>query len=433
MYTFINRIVIAIIILFFFSMVSVAEEYTEVKFSVSIWPGFSTVPVTPDNRILTRFSLNILGGRYHKLKGVELGGIYNEQIESMEGVQFSGLVNNVGGDSHGLQWSGLFNNSGGDFYGLQWTGGLNHTKGYFTGLQLAGLINSAEQNSSSLQWAGLFNGCGGNFTGLQWAGLVNATKKNSSSIQWAGLANLVKGNANFIQWAGLINATGGNFNGIEAAGVINACHGNSNGIQIAGVINAVGNYVNGIQIAGVINVAQNVNGVQIAPVNISKKNNGAPIGLLSYVKEIGVKYDIWFSETGQPSIALRSGNETVYNLLMVSTNNLTDEKQWMPGFGIGYVLNKRENYNFSIDATHSKMFFFDGKADRDSNLSKLRIIFGKRFCSGVNMYAGVTWNILNYDGEGLDDIAPYTINDLEFKNGAVHTVMWPGGLIGINF
>ena len=424
-----------------------ATEYNEVKFSISVWPGFSTAASTETNKVLTHASFNIFGGRYDRLEGLEIGGILNLQNDGMTGAQWSGVVNDVGGSALGAQWAGL----------------LNHTKGDFTGAQWAGLINSTEDNFKGAQWAGLSNGAGGNFEGAQWAGLINMTKGESEALQMAGAFNLNQGGFQGAQLAGIVNLDqmdftglqmagianlnqGGfqgaqlagisslvreDYTGLQMAGIVNLNHGGSQGAQFAGIANLVHEDFTGLQMAGIVNVAGKVNGIQVGLVNIADEFDGLPVGLVSYVKDVGFKYDIWFSETGSPSVGLRSGGHKVYNLLSFALNPFSDEKLYMPGIGLGYTFVDNDKYSLSVDALHYSVLESEFEFDEISQLSKLRLIAGKGVGERFTLYGGVTWNVYSSSKNDGEEIAPWSVYDK--KSGSTRVRMWHGFLIGVRF
>lgn len=104
-------------------------------------------------------SLNMIGGKVGGVKGVELGGVLNINIQSTTGVQAAGVFNKT------AKSNGAF--------------------------QLAGFLNAVSEGSTSLQAAGVAN-------------LSNGDAK----IQASGIANYSKGDA-IIQAAGVLNKADG--------------------------------------------------------------------------------------------------------------------------------------------------------------------------------------------------------------------------------
>ncbi|UOQ68837.1 hypothetical protein [Hymenobacter volaticus] len=114
-------------------------------------------------RTVNTVSLNLLAGYAAGVKGVELGGLLNVDLDSVQGLQAAGLGNLVGGPAQGAQLAGL----------------TNITVGSVQGAQVAGLLNyqgSAPHVAATTQVAGLANVTPGKIQGVQVAGLLNVAR-----------------------------------------------------------------------------------------------------------------------------------------------------------------------------------------------------------------------------------------------------------------
>lgn len=167
---------------------------------LSIIPGLSTLG-KQSIQAVSRFSLNLIGGKTGGVAGfevagmfninradvrdVQLGGAFNWVGNNLSGVQAAGAVNRVANDVSGLQFAGAINQAG-QVQGAQFAGAMNVAKA-IQGAQFAGGINIARDQTGT-QVAGAVN-IGGHVQGVQLAGLLNIADSSDYPI---GLINLVK-------------------------------------------------------------------------------------------------------------------------------------------------------------------------------------------------------------------------------------------------
>ncbi|MFH1052587.1 MAG: YiiX/YebB-like N1pC/P60 family cysteine hydrolase [bacterium] len=232
--------------------------------------------------IINYLSLNIFSGKAAKLRGFELGTIWNYNSEYMNGVQICGIMNTVIEDSYGVQIAGLLNVNASEFYGFQLSGLANFT-GSIVGVQASLLTNSCEK-----------------LYGFQIAPLLNTALDKSNGVQ-LGLMNISK------------NMRNSQFGFINTAGEMQ-------GVQIG--------FANGS-----LNVKQ---GVQLGLFNITKENHAVPIALFSYVDDVPVQYRLWFDEIPSVNIGVVSGNKLITNRLFFSEFMNSSESHAI-GWGAGLV------------------------------------------------------------------------------------------------
>lgn len=141
-------------------------------FQLSFVSPIGTNGMESENTI-NDFSLNILGGYSYGNNILELGGLYNINLEHTTGCQIAGLFN-YSGNAHGVfQLAGIANISKDKAEGVQISGITNIAK-RVDGVQTSGIINIADE-----------------VNGVQ-IGLINyANRSNGASI---GLINIIKEN-----------------------------------------------------------------------------------------------------------------------------------------------------------------------------------------------------------------------------------------------
>ena len=157
---------------------------------------------------------------------------------------------------------------------------FNHLSKDLHGIQFGGLSNIAQHRVEGIQFAGVFNLGGCRFTGLQVSGGVNAAG-DAQCVQVAVLGNFD------MKMQGCQIAGGGNFaimgRGCQFAGCGMNFADRLTGTQCSGTWN-VGNVLDGMQLAPV-NVSDKCRGVQIGAVNVVVKMAGLQVGVVNCAEE----------------------------------------------------------------------------------------------------------------------------------------------------
>lgn len=240
---------------------------------IAFIPGLSSQGKN-DKFTTSYFSLNILGGATGSINGVELGGLFNIDRNSMQGVQAAGYFNVTGGDMNGIQLAGWFNS----------------VKSNVTGVQAGGLTNYAHKNTRGLQLGGLYNQVSRNLTGAQIGGVCNYTRQSVNGMQLAGIANINNGK------------------------------------------------LQGFQAAGILNYTKHLKGLQLGLINIADTSDGYSIGLITIVRKGYHKITLSTNEVLNANLAIKSGNAKLYNILLVGVNAGSDEKIFSYGYGMGHEI-----------------------------------------------------------------------------------------------
>lgn len=225
------------------------KKYTRRVFDISL-----VYPINffhPRNKMITGFSLNLIYGRTDVVKGLELGGFFNHELEDFMGLQLSVGVNWVGRIAKGFQVAGLF----------------TVVKRRMVGIEIAGLANVVNGRATGLQISGLTSWVTEDLTGVQMSGLMNLVRERLLGYQLGLLLNYAK------TFTGLQLGVAFNgarvFKGVQMAGALNVASTRFKGLQL-GMINYTKS-VHGVQI-GLINLCDHLHGVQIGALNIARKN-----------------------------------------------------------------------------------------------------------------------------------------------------------------
>ncbi len=118
--------------------------------------------------------------------GLHIAGVVNAVSKNVTGTQISGVMNAVKGNAKGLQIAGVINNNDSITDGIQISGvyqkthtlrglqigGIYNQAVKATGGQISGLLNRVDSATTFLQIAGFYNR-GANIRGLQISGLIN--------------------------------------------------------------------------------------------------------------------------------------------------------------------------------------------------------------------------------------------------------------------
>lgn len=319
-----------------------SPERIQVPFNLSLVPGVGLGPDGDTSESLFSVGLLLAQTGYsnafmaagigtialHDALGIQTAGIYTTAGE-LAGMQAAGIFNTTRGNATGVQSAGIFNTAGGNLQGLQSAGIFNSTAGLVQGVQAAGIFNEAKGEVQGVQSAGLFNLAGTGISGVQAAALFNSARK-------------VDG----FQAAGLFNTAGG-VNGGQAAGLFNTT-GKLAGVQAAGLFNTTST-MDGIQVAGLFNYVGEGSGAQIGLVNLGKKMDGLPVGLLNIYLEGIHDLSYWYSLQDRHWIGIDSGNDTFYSGVYAGYHAETPIEE-LAGLALGVNTGVR---------LHADEFFFD--------------------------------------------------------------------------
>ncbi len=409
------------------------------KWRVTLFPPLSTNGIEAPN-YTARYSVNILGGYHGGLDGGEIGGLINYNKHYTNGVQLSGVANATGGNMAGVNISGGVNFSSASMSGIQ-ISGLSNISGHdLEGIQMAGLFNLANRNSSGLQFSGLTNVAQGNIEGLQGAGLVNASLGSISGLQASGIANMARNDVEGLQAAGILNFAGGNISGLQAAGAANIAVHNIEGLMAAGAVNVslknasglfasglmnvannvegvvfagganIANNLTGIQIAGLLNASEKATGVQVGLINVAKEFQGVPVGFISFYGNGRKNIDARFSDGGFTDIGITLGTHRVYNSLLLGYNTLLNRDVYRFGLAVGLEKNISDSFkNWESESVFVNQEFavthqFEEKwSDKLNLIYSYKFLLGKRFNSGLSMYAGPSLNAQISRVQGSED------------------------------
>lgn len=300
------------------------------------------------------------------------------------------------------------------------------------GVSLAPLSAGAEQ-LNGVALSGIWSGYSEDANGVQLSGVLNTVGGNANGIQMAGVANVDNGDAMGIHLAGVLNSVSKNANVVQLSGVANFTGGKAQGLFIASVLNFASAEVDAVQISGLANVSGKMRGIQIGVFNIAEELDGIPIGLISYVKNVGLHQDLWADETRFVHLGLRSGGQEFYNLLSVGVR-VNEPMRWAVGWGIGRHI-AAEFFPWEIELSSYSVFnngLNKEESRPESSILKLRLmgIFG--LGQSVSLVAGATLNLFishRDDGFGL---IPWSISSSRTADGTWIRV-WPGFIAGVRF
>ncbi len=265
--------------------------------------------------------------------------------------------------------------------------------------------------------------------GAQMAGIVNVVGNNTAGVQFAGITNVSARAAHGLQAGGIMNYAGTNSSVLQLGGIANVS-GNNDGAQIAGIANVCRN-INGVQIGGIANVAKKVNGVQIGLINIAEDINGVPIGLFSYVKSVGLHYQVFVDEIGMTSFAIRNGGEHVYSLLSFGVQGNDVAFAGVFGVGIGGRIPFKEKFFATTDILAQLLYTDDLRHEDTRFISRFRVGGGWQIKPRLALIGGFSVNTyLSKEDDGKT--LPKYLPDAE-KNNTRWKRVWPGAYIGMEF
>jgi hypothetical protein len=394
------------------------ETYVSVPFDISLVPGVSIADAVADSRKTSlNISFSLLGGQADRLEGVHYGGLWQK----------------FNGDTHGISQASLINISGGELRGIQTAGIAGFARNGIGGAQLSGIVSSTQGAFDGIQFAGIYGETTGRFRGLQSSGALSRVTESFAGVQAAGFVNTGATSFKGAQFAGLVNVVNGPFRGSQIAGLVNVVNESFSGAQFGGLINTAGSVSSGLQMAGLINITRHAGHetIQLAPVNISERNEGIPVGPVSYVAEHGAALDMWIDETSFINNGVRTGNDRFYNILSAGVEADGDGR-WSLGWTFGGNITVSDRFALALDAGIRHINEDgDGWTDSLNNLTALRALGIITVSDHIAFYAGPSLSYFRsriHDGEKL---ASWSFYD-DSEDGVYHRV-WPGFTAGITF
>jgi hypothetical protein len=235
--------------------------------------------------------------------------------------------------------------------------------------------------------------------GMSLAGFTNVIQNNASGVQVAGFSNIVKNKDTGLTVSGFMNKAG-SLEGAQVAGFANIVAHNSKGVQVAGFINTSQDAET--QVAGFINVAKKVKGVQIAGfINIADSSD-YPIGILNFIKDGEKSISITTDETLTGMVSFRSGGRFLYSIVGLGYNFRSDNKS-LYGFEAGFGAHIPVKNSLSINAEATTLTLSDFKSGEYFR-SSLRILPSVRLNRHIEVFAGPTFNYVNYSKEKGDGL-----------------------------
>jgi len=337
-------------------------------------------------KITNRLSLNIFSGYHGGLQGAEFGGFVNVIKGNVKGAQFAGFGNTVLGETEGVQFAGFYN-----------------------------------VNKSFMR-------------GAQFAGFANTIIDSAEAGQFAGFSNLVKGKLNGCQGSGFSNVVMGNVFGAQFSGFNNVTIGNMNGVQASGFINVVTKDIYGAQLSGFANYARKVKGFQVGIINIADTiEDGAAIGLLSFVRKGYHKLELSGGESFQGAANLKLGTHRFYNIFSVGAKIDDETLFWGLGYGIGTLFPLNQKLDMNVDLMAYQVNHNTNWSEYMNILSKAKVQVAYSF-NKIHIFGGASLNVLvsdRVDNEGKliqPTIAPRSIYESAPQD--IHLKIYPGFNLG---
>ncbi|CAG5018084.1 hypothetical protein DYBT9275_05921 [Dyadobacter sp. CECT 9275] len=243
-----------------------------------------------------------------------------------------------------------------------------------TGTAIAGFGN-VTKSSSGVLIAGFGNVVQDSAKGVQIAGFANVAKIRSSAFQVAGFANMARGDASG-QVSGFCSVARGEVRGVQLSGFLNCAH--EVNTQISGFIN-IAKRVKGVQLAGFINVAD---------------SSDYPIGLVNIIKTGEKSVALSIDETMTTMASFRSGGRVMYGVIGVGYNlKNTGKSLYGAEAGFGAHVRLASDVRLNLEMVSQTLSDFKGT---DYFKSSIRVLPGYKFGKKLEVYAGPTFNYIDY-------------------------------------
>lgn len=333
-------------------------------------------------------SFNLLYGINGGLNGVEFGGLVNTNLGSVTGAQFAGIANI----------------------------NMKETNGIICG----GIANVIKDSSNSVCFAGISNVIGKSAVGLHFAGISNTVNGKFLGAQFGGIANTVNGSITGAQFAGISNMNNGDFIGLQMAGISNVTNGNFTGAQI-----------------GLINTARTVTGFQFGLINVAEKfEKGAPLGLISFVKEGYHAIEVAGGESIYGNINFKLGVDRLYTIYKVGFASSNSDNYLTYGLGLGSMMSLTEKAKISLDISANHIVQ-PNTLPRIDLLARADVAFRYHLNDHIGFFGGPSFNVYisehEIDSENTALNVPYTLFEENWWNNEGSTSIWIGANAGVSF
>ncbi len=273
----------------------------------------------------------------------------------------------------------------GYLYGVQ-TGMLASVSQRMVGLQI-GLGTVSEGRTEGGQIAGAFAIADAPMNGLQAAGVFSWSRFRFNGVQIAGVANQARKHFGGLQIAGGVNLARKTAHGAQIAGVMNI--GGIEGLQLAPI--NISDDVNGVQI-GVVNIARKVKGLQIGLVNIASELDGESIGAASVPRSGGIHGAAWGSNSLYGNFGIKFASHFTYSIFSASFHFEGQDKLIGPGFTFGFshpfLTFLTPGFFVQADVGGYRMFLTEGSQRAHDEVYKTRLILRYSVVRHLSLFVG---------------------------------------------
>lgn len=273
----------------------------------------------------------------------------------------------------------------GYLYGVQ-TGMLASVSQRMVGLQI-GLGTVSEGRSAGGQIAGGFAISDAPFNGLQVSGVFSWSRFRFNGVQIGGLANQARKHFAGVQISAGMNLARKTAHGAQIAGVMNI--GGIEGLQLAPL--NISDDVNGVQI-GIVNIARKVRGLQIGLVNIASELDGESIGAASVPRSGGIHGVAWGSSSLYGNFGIKFASHFTYSIFSASFHFEGKDKLVGPGFTFGFahpfLTFLTPGFFVGADVGGYRMFRMEGAQRSHDEVLKSRLILRYSVVRHLSMFVG---------------------------------------------
>ena len=260
------------------------------------------------------------------------------------------------------------------------------------GLELSPLLGVVRTRVDGVQLTGGLNLVGGSLDGFQAAGGANIVADGVDGFQTAGALNVAAGGVDGFQLAGLANIAQGEVDGMQLAGALNLSDGPVDGPQIAGAMNLASG-VEGVQIAPFNLSTGDVDGVQIGLVNIAKDSE-VSIGLVNVIYEGRTHVDIAQASTGFVEAALKHGGRRFHSIYGGGLRPYGPCPEWSVMLGAGGHFPIGDRLFVDTDLLVRHVSPLHGLLVQTNTLGTARAVAGLQLFDQIAITGGLTANTL---------------------------------------
>ncbi|HEX8540031.1 MAG TPA: caspase family protein, partial [Cystobacter sp.] len=172
-------------------------------------------------------------------------------------------------------------------------------------------------------------------------------------------------------------------------------------------------------------------GAQVGLINVAEEVHGAPVGLLSFVKQGQLHLELWSSDIMLTNVGVKLGGRHVYSTFVAGFDPTDRLQRFSLGAGLGVHIPLGTRFWVDVDAVGSSVQPLREPFTGDNLLAQARAMVGFQILPRLAVFAAPTYNVyLAFSPEDRRDMTRFTSRERPQDNGG-SMQYWPGLQLGL--